>query len=548
MTDAIPSWTICSLSRRELKQLSRRSDRAGLIHYGAFFALLIALGTATVLTWGTLWVVPAFFLYATVYGFAGSRLHECHHGTPFRTHALNEVLHQLFGIMAIKEAVRDRWMHTQHHTYTYFTARDPEIQSKRPPDLLYMAVDIFRIPNSTRFFWLALRNATGKLDPEARAIAPADVHGQIVAGVKPRAGILYLRAAGCHVVGSARGGESHSAGEEDARALGAAWLPPPPATEAPEAGPLQGIDRWKDRTVHCKQRHTAKRIFERLRDHGCKPASRITSGNGAVASVDVRAAAGHAHRLWRGGAIIAGKRRAHFFATQRCRRPTRPATEAWLDGRGLRLLRRHPQSILATMNGTRTRAFMSIPDLFQDRYGRPGKGNDKGKVEGLASSPMRVNTWNYHIDRHHMWNPMRQGGHAGRRFHALSPGAAGGQRHHRPAPTLLRKLPPALSGAGRFAALAGWKLRTPLRRLLVLQVLRPRCGSRSSTWCCVASPASRTFILGCAGPGPVAVPAAERRRRCCRITEGPRPRGVRQAGTKCASEGADQHRIRRPWN
>ncbi len=29
-------------------------------------------------------------------------------------------------------------------------------------------------------------------------------------------------------------------GEEDARAFGAAWLPPPPATEAPEAGPLQG--------------------------------------------------------------------------------------------------------------------------------------------------------------------------------------------------------------------------------------------------------------------------------------------------------------------
>ena len=196
MTDAIPSWTICSLSRRELKQLSRRSDRAGLIHYGAFFALLIALGTATVLTWGTLWVVPALFLYATVYGFAGSRLHECHHGTPFRTHALNEVLHQLFGIMAIKEAVRDRWMHTQHHTYTYFTARDPEIQSKRPPDLLYMAVDIFRIPNSTRFFWLALRNATGKLDPEARAIAPADVHGQIVASSRRFIAAYVLIAAG----------------------------------------------------------------------------------------------------------------------------------------------------------------------------------------------------------------------------------------------------------------------------------------------------------------------------------------------------------------
>ncbi len=41
-----------------------------------------------------------------------------------------------------------------------------------------------------------------------------------------------------------------------------------------------------DRTVHRKQRHTAKRIFERLRDEhgftGGQTSSRVTSANGAV--------------------------------------------------------------------------------------------------------------------------------------------------------------------------------------------------------------------------------------------------------------------------
>ena len=35
----------------------------------------------------------------------------------------------------------------------------------------------------------------------------------------------------------------------------------------------------------------------------------------------------------------------------------------------------------------RTRAFTELQShyLFEDRFGRPGKGNDKGKVEGLVA-------------------------------------------------------------------------------------------------------------------------------------------------------------------
>ena len=75
-------------------------------------------------------------------------------------------------------------------------------------------------------------------------------------------------------------------------------------------------------------------------------------------------------------------------------------TEAFLDGHvsAFAFLGGVPQSILydntklavAKILGDgrrqRTRAFTELQShyLFEDRFGRPGKGNDKGKVEGLV--------------------------------------------------------------------------------------------------------------------------------------------------------------------
>ena len=81
------------------------------------------------------------------------------------------------------------------------------------------------------------------------------------------------------------------------------------------------------------------------------------------------------------------------------------ATEAWLDGhnRAFVFFGGVPQSILhdndkclvsrILSDGTRqrTRAFSGLQShyLFEDRYGRPGKGNDKGNVEGVVGYARR---------------------------------------------------------------------------------------------------------------------------------------------------------------
>ena len=181
------------------------------------------------------------------------------------------------------------------------------------------------------------------------------------------------------------------------------------------------IDRIleEDRTVHRKQHHTAKRIFERLRDeHGFTGKETIVKDHVRERRLHRREMfvplshpPGHAQAdFGEADAIIAGvKYRAHFFVmtlphSDACFVAAYPATttEAWLDGhnRAFVFFGGVPQSILydndkclvsrILSDGTRqrTRAFSGLQShyLFEDRYGRPGKGNDNAKAESFIKT------------------------------------------------------------------------------------------------------------------------------------------------------------------
>jgi transposase len=197
----------------------------------------------------------------------------------------------------------------------------------------------------------------------------------------------------------------------------------PPAR--PKLDPFVGvIDRIleEDKGRPAKQRHTSKRIFERLRDeHGY--AGGITIVKGYVHErrrrqqevfVPLRHDPGHAQvDFGEAIAVIGGvERQIHFFAmdlphSDGCFVQAYPAetTEAFCDGHNaaFAFFGGVPRSILydntrlavARILGDgrrqRTRAFSELQShyLFADRFGRPGKGNDKGKVEGLIGYARR---------------------------------------------------------------------------------------------------------------------------------------------------------------
>ena len=177
-----------------------------------------------------------------------------------------------------------------------------------------------------------------------------------------------------------------------------------------------------DRDVPRKQRHTAQRIFERLRDeHGftggytiVKDYVRAQRQSTREAFVPLHHPPGHAQADF-GQAVVdlRGKReKVHFFCfilphsnAWFVKAYLRETTEAFLDGHvsAFAFFGGIPRSILydntmlavARIMGDgerrRTQAFSHLQShyLFRDRFGRPGKGNDKGKVEALVKTARR---------------------------------------------------------------------------------------------------------------------------------------------------------------
>ena len=172
-----------------------------------------------------------------------------------------------------------------------------------------------------------------------------------------------------------------------------------------------------DRQVPRKQRHTAKRIFERLRDeHGfdgqctiLKDYVRERRRRTQEMFVPLSHAPGHAQCDFGEARVIIGGVEAEGALLGAGPAPQRRLLREGLSGRdhrgvpgrprlGFRLSGRRAPSILcdntklavARILGDgrrqRTRAFTELEShyLFEDRFGRPGKGNDKGKVEGMV--------------------------------------------------------------------------------------------------------------------------------------------------------------------
>ena len=209
-------------------------------------------------------------------------------------------------------------------------------------------------------------------------------------------------------------------GAQNAGLLRAAGLPATDPAQEAQAGALHRRHRpvlEDDHGRPRKQRHTAKRIFERLRDEYGFDGG-YTTVKGYVREhrrqtremfVPLSHAPGHAQCDFGEALVVIGgvEQKAHCFVidlphSDGCFVKAYPAetTEAFLDGHvsAFAYLGGVPQSILydntrlavARILGDgrrqRARAFTELQShyLFEDRFGRPGKGNDKGKVEELV--------------------------------------------------------------------------------------------------------------------------------------------------------------------
>jgi transposase len=193
----------------------------------------------------------------------------------------------------------------------------------------------------------------------------------------------------------------------------------------PKLGPWLGvIDAIlnDDKQRPPKQRHTSKRIFERLKEeHGftggytiVKDYVRTATLRGREMFVPLVHPAGEAQvDFGEALVVIAGvEQKAHYLVmdlphSDDCFVAAFPAetTEAFLEGHvrafayfggvPTRILYDNSKIAVAKILGgeerQRTRSFSELQSyyLFADKFGRPAKGNDKGKVEGLVGYARR---------------------------------------------------------------------------------------------------------------------------------------------------------------
>jgi transposase len=206
-------------------------------------------------------------------------------------------------------------------------------------------------------------------------------------------------------------------------------IPPGYRRQQPARRPK--LDAWagiidqileQDKAQGKKQRHTAKRIFERLRDEHAFPGGytivkdyvRLRKLSQREMFVPLAHPPGDAQAdFGEAQVVIAGvERKAHYLVvdlpqSDDCFVMAFPAetTEAFLEGHnhafayfgGVPRTILYDNTKLAVAqilgDGTRskTQAFSELQShyLFAEKFGRPGKGNDKGKVEGLVGYARR---------------------------------------------------------------------------------------------------------------------------------------------------------------
>jgi len=172
---APPTWWEPKIDRAVFRDLLKRNDDKAFLSHGLYFLILAAVGylSAVLYTRGSLWCIPAFFVYGTLFGMCNSRVHESLHGTPFKTVFWNEIVYYFTSAMEIRCALTTRWSHMIHHSYTIITGTDLEILSPRPAKMWKLLLDFFYL-NSLVFSLIPtlVLHSLGIPTESARRVAP----------------------------------------------------------------------------------------------------------------------------------------------------------------------------------------------------------------------------------------------------------------------------------------------------------------------------------------------------------------------------------------
>ena len=163
------------VTREMLKSLRPRLDGPALIRLAVHAASIVLTGVLLWTARETVWMILLMPVFGTLIALLFGPLHECSHGTAFRTRWMNEMTGHMCGFLGNRPFLYFRYRHTAHHTFTQHPHLDPD----RVPlsrSLLMYVLEMFGYK-----FWKMVvdyhwRGCQGKFDAsDLSCIAPLQI-------------------------------------------------------------------------------------------------------------------------------------------------------------------------------------------------------------------------------------------------------------------------------------------------------------------------------------------------------------------------------------
>ncbi|MGI9302463.1 MAG: fatty acid desaturase [Gammaproteobacteria bacterium] len=167
----------CGLDDDTFKALSRRSDVKGLVHLSMHVAALAVAGVLVAKSSSSIWLLPTMFLLGVLLVFLFAPLHECIHGSAFRSSGLNRAVSLLCGLVLLLPPRYFRAFHFAHHRFTQDVQRDPELSRGRPANLRDYLWRVSGLPYWGERIATTLKHARGQIE---ECFIPAAQRGAIV--------------------------------------------------------------------------------------------------------------------------------------------------------------------------------------------------------------------------------------------------------------------------------------------------------------------------------------------------------------------------------
>ena len=167
------NWYATDIPRKTMKGLMKRSDGPAIRDTLIWLAVLFGFAGVATALWPSWWSAPFWLAYGLLYGSStDSRWHECGHGTAFKTRWMNDAVYQFACFMIMRNPVTWKYGHARHHTDTTIVGRDPQILSRRPPNLYKMLANLVGLVDVPLAFKSMIQLASGHLTDEERDYVP----------------------------------------------------------------------------------------------------------------------------------------------------------------------------------------------------------------------------------------------------------------------------------------------------------------------------------------------------------------------------------------